>query len=168
VLPERQDVLSLLNSWKPKESWRSKELLNHRFTRDGLLFFLDKQNYSPQYIHVYKNGIIEAVDTLHMDTPSERNTVDATLLEGGWIKIVSAFFLIADALDVGTPASLSVALLGHIANGFAYTSFAYTDADWKKGPGELNALGDTCVLRAPIITVDELFCCHGGPFEACI
>jgi len=85
---------------------------NYRFNFDGLLTMSTfNKGQSTGYVQIFRNGIIEAVDTSILE-PMERLFIPSVTFESEIIKGVSVYLTTQKQMTVSPPISLMVSLLG--------------------------------------------------------
>lgn len=95
----------------------------HNF--DGLLTYSDRQGASYSYLQLFRNGIIETVNTSLLDRRFEKNVIPGVAYETALMRVVKRYFSIEKRLGVEPPCFLMLSLLG--VKGYTMSSSVYWD-----------------------------------------
>lgn len=96
-----------------------------RYNFDGLLTYSDRQGTSSSYLQLFRNGIIETVNTSLLNRRFEENVIPGVAYEAALMRALKKYFSIEKRLGVGLPCFLMLSLLG--VKGYTMSSSIYWD-----------------------------------------
>jgi hypothetical protein len=112
-----QELMACLNSWRHPHGWK-KLSDKARFNKDGLVLYkelgLGGLKRAGQYIQIYENGLVEAVDQVVLDRVLHDRILPAHSIEEGLHAIIPGLLRVQEVLKVAPPIVLMVSFFGSI------------------------------------------------------
>ena len=130
LLSENESLMAGLKGWNTNiRPWKRSRQIKHRFNREGLLIYHEREGgtepFCEQYIQLYDNGIVEAVDGELMEWVLHSKLLPGTLLESGLRHVIPQIVKCVELLGGAFPILVSMSIRGRPLE---YTRISYGQA----------------------------------------